>query len=287
VGRTLPWVYSAGLHALLIVLLSVSFKLHTRPASAPAPTAVAVQATVVDEARIQKEMADLEAAERRRAQEQQRQAQRAEAARQAREKEERRLAALEEQRKAAEQEAARKSEEARQQQEALEAQRKAAEEAAAKRQQELAKLEEQRKAEEARLAAVAKQRAEAEAKAKREAEQRKQRELEAELRDALAKEDSRRAAERSGKLAQYIDVIRQKVERNWARPASATAGLSCDVQVTQIPGGEVVNVRVGACNGDAAVVRSIENAVNKASPLPPPPDPSLFERELLFKFEPE
>ena len=80
-GRTLPWVYSAGLHALLIVLLSVSFKLHTRPASAPASTAIAVQATVVDEARIQKEMADLEAAERRRAQEQQRQAQRAEAAR--------------------------------------------------------------------------------------------------------------------------------------------------------------------------------------------------------------
>jgi colicin import membrane protein len=103
----------------------------------------------------------------------------------------------------------------------------------------------------------------------------------------LAQEDSRREAERSGKLAQYIDVIRQKVERNWAPPAGATSGLSCDVQVTQIPGGEVVNVRIGTCNGDAAVMRSIEAAVYKASPLPPPPDPSLFERELLFKFEPE
>jgi colicin import membrane protein len=48
-----------------------------------------------------------------------------------------------------------------------------------------------------------------------------------------------------------------------------------------------VDVRVGACNGDDAVRRSIEAAVYKSSPLPPPPDPSLFERELLFKFEPE
>jgi colicin import membrane protein len=286
VGRTLPWLYSAGLHAILIVLLSLSFKLQPRPAAAP-PATVAMEATVVDEARIQKEIASLEASDRQRAQEQRLQAERAEAARQAREKEEQRLAALEDQRKAAEQEAARKSEEAKQQQEALEAQRKADEEAAAKRQQELAKLEEQRKAEEARLAAVAKERAEAEAKAKREADERKRRELEAQLQDALAQEDTRRDAERSGKLAQYIDLIRQKVERNWARPSSATSGLSCDVQVSQIPGGEVVNVRIGACNGDAAVMRSIEAAVYKASPLPPPPDPSLFERDLLFKFEPE
>src|SRR4030095_11287889 len=88
VGRTLPWLYSAGLHAILIVLLSLSFRLHTRPASVPPSTAVAMQATVVDEARIQKEIGSLEATDRRRAQEQQRQADRAEAARQAREKEE-------------------------------------------------------------------------------------------------------------------------------------------------------------------------------------------------------
>jgi hypothetical protein len=120
---------------------------------------------------------------------------------------------------------------------------------------------------------------------------RKAREAEADARKQRARcaaemHSHRRSAAcgQSGKLAQYIEVIRQKVERNWARPASAQQGLACDVYVSQIPGGEVVNVRVGTCNGDAAVVRSIEAAVQKASPLPPPPDPSLFERELLFKF---
>jgi len=282
VGRTLPWFYSIVLHALLIVLLSVSFRL--RAPATPASPAVAVQATVVDEARIQKELASLEASDRKRA----------DAAR----REEERLAALERQRKTQEEEAVRTREQVRKQAEEREAQRQAEEAAASKRQEELevqqraeqerlAKLAEERKKEEARLAAVAKERAEAEARAKREAEERAQRETEAQLRADLAREEDRRQAEQSGKLGQWIEVIRQKVERNWVEPASAAGDLSCDVHVTQIPGGEVVDVRVGSCNGDAAVVRSIQAAVMKSSPLPPPPDPSLFERELTFQFKPE
>jgi colicin import membrane protein len=56
--------------------------------------------------------------------------------------------------------------------------------------------------------------------------------------------------------------------------------------VTQVPGGEVTNVRVGTCNGDQAVRDSIEAAVYRASPLPPPPDPALFERNLELTFKP-
>ena len=58
----------------------------------------------------------------------------------------------------------------------------------------------------------------------------------------------------------------------WVRPASAVPGIECVVHVTQIPGGDVVNARVGRCNGDASVVRSIVAAVEKSSPLPPPTD---------------
>jgi colicin import membrane protein len=58
------------------------------------------------------------------------------------------------------------------------------------------------------------------------------------------------------------------------------------VYVTQIPSGDVTNVRVGTCNGDGAVIRSIEAAVNRASPLPRPPVPELFQRNLLVIFEP-
>jgi colicin import membrane protein len=111
--------------------------------------------------------------------------------------------------------------------------------------------------------------------------------MQRELQSEIAAEETRLAAISSGKLQQYIAAISSRVTRNWVEPASAKPGIECEVSVVQIPGGEIVNVRVGRCNGDAAVVRSIEAAVYRSSPLPPPPDPSLFERNLRFTFKPE
>ena len=82
-------------------------------------------------------------------------------------------------------------------------------------------------------------------------------------------------------------ALQQKIERNWIRPPSARPGLECVVQVTQIPGGQVVAVKVVRCNGDDAVIRSVEAAVYQASPLPDPPDASLFERRLQLIFRPQ
>jgi colicin import membrane protein len=59
------------------------------------------------------------------------------------------------------------------------------------------------------------------------------------------------------------------------------------LHVTQVPGGEVTQVTIGECNGDQAVRESIETAVYRASPLPAPPDPSLFDRQLTINFNPE
>lgn len=119
------------------------------------------------------------------------------------------------------------------------------------------------------------------------AERERQRQDQAIMMAAIEEEERRRAAEDSGLLDQYATMIRQRVERNWIRPAGAVKGLECEVRVRQIPGGDVVDVRMGRCNGDATVMRSIEAAVYKASPLPRPPDPSLFEKELIFRFAPE
>jgi colicin import membrane protein len=86
--------------------------------------------------------------------------------------------------------------------------------------------------------------------------------------------------------AAYIFAIQQKIVRNWVRPPTAIAGLECIVNVRQLPGGEVVSVNIGECNGDSTVRRSIENAVHKASPLPAPKDPSVFDRNLRLEFRP-
>jgi colicin import membrane protein len=163
--------------------------------------------------------------------------------------------------------------------------RRAAEEQRQREAEQKRQAEEQRRAEEKKQAELARQREE---QARREAEvRRRQQEREAQLAAALAAEQEREDAVRGGLLDQWIEVIRQRVQRNWIRPASARAGLECEVRVAQIPGGEVVDVRVGQCNGDAAVVRSIENAVYRASPLPPPPDAALFERNITLVFKPD
>jgi len=158
--------------------------------------------------------------------------------------------------------------------------------------------EEQRKAEEARLAqeradAERKAREEAEAKkraeekVKRQADERDRAERQAELRRNLEEEERATAARTSGALASWESQITARIQRAWLRPPSARQGTECVLYVTQVPGGEVMSVRIGTCNGDQAVRASIEAAVYRASPLPPPPDPTLFERSLVITFKPD
>lgn len=246
------------LHGALLVLLVLN--LNFLPQREPRPVTLAIQATVVDARALRERAAAAERRER-----------------------EARLAAERLRSQAAEEERA-------------ERERRAAEQ----RRVEERRIEEQRrvKAERetaARRDAEAKRQAEAErqARVKREAEARRQAAAErrraqtqADLARELAAEEDLTAAADSGLLDQYAEVIRQKVERNWSRPASARPGIACVVLVKQIPGGDVVDVKVTECNGDAAVVRSIEAAVLRSSPLPPPPDPRLFDRSLRFEFRP-
>lgn len=298
-GRYGSIAWSLLAHALL---LAVMFGGRLVIPKSPPPAQLAIEATVVDPETLESVTASREA-ERRREEERRRRAQEEER-RQAEElkrreaDEERRLA---EEKRKQEQEAERQAREAAEEkarQEAqAEAQVKREAEARAKREAEArAKREAEEKAKREAEARAERERAEAERRAaeerrreeaRRAEEEARRREAAADLARQLAEEEQRRAAVESGALAQYVAMIRQRVERNWVRPGSARPGLECEVLVTQIPGGEVVNVRMGRCNGDDAVRRSIEAAVMRASPLPPPDDPSLFERNLRFVFKPE
>jgi colicin import membrane protein len=146
---------------------------------------------------------------------------------------------------------------------------------------------------EAKAEADRKRVAEIERKQKEAAERRKAAEeeranaaREAELQRSLAEEEGRTEAVNSGLLNQYVALIEQHVVRQWNRPATARSGLECEVRVAQTPSGVVLSAQVTQCNGDAAVKQSIEAAVLRASPLPLPPDPRLFERNLRFIFRP-
>ncbi|MDJ0699270.1 MAG: TonB C-terminal domain-containing protein [Woeseiaceae bacterium] len=122
----------------------------------------------------------------------------------------------------------------------------------------------------------------------REENERRRREQEEAARQAeIAAEERLTEARSSDDMTRYMFALQQKVVRNWARPASARAGLDCVVRVRQTASGDVISVNVVSCNGDEAVVRSIEAAVRKASPLPVPANPILFEPDLRFVFKPE
>ena len=86
---------------------------------------------------------------------------------------------------------------------------------------------------------------------------------------------------------EYIAQIKAKIERNWLRPPGTALGLKCVVRVSQIPGGEVVQAEIETSSGNIAFDRSVEDAVLRSSPLPTPKDPSLFDRNIVIKFEPE
>src|SRR5579863_1211965 len=105
------------------------------------------------------------------------------------------------------------------------------------------------------------------------------------LQDEIAGEERARDARLASLQQQYMGLIKQKVENNWIQPANTPDNLSCTVLVTQVAGGTVTNVQIPTCNGDDAVVQSIMTAVYRSSPLPQPPDPSLFDRNLKFTFD--
>lgn len=173
-------------------------------------------------------------------------------------------------RQKAEEEARRRAEEERRRQ-AEEAERKRREEAELEERRRQAELERQRE--------IERQRAENE---------RRRREEEAEmLAAAIRAEEERTAARNSDEMTAYLFALQQKVVRNWSPPPSATEGLDCEVRVRQTPSGEVIDARVMRCNGDAAVERSIEAAVRRASPLPVPQNSLLFESTVIFAFRPD
>ena len=88
----------------------------------------------------------------------------------------------------------------------------------------------------------------------------------------------------SDEMTVYQSMLRQKIQRSWIQPGTAREDLACYVAVRQLPNGAVVSVRILECNGDEVVQRSIEAAVNRASPPPLPDNPLLFLSDFQFLF---
>lgn len=278
--------YSVLVHLVIVAGLVLSVTRFSQPASAPMKVVPVVQSSVVDMSEVNRQVEERAIAEKRERdrklevqKEQERQA----------EQERVRQVALKKKREQEQLDAKLKADAEKKKQADLQVKKQAQEKAAREKAEadKKAEAERKRKAEQDKKAEEARKKKEAEELRRKQVEAKQRAEAEALMREQMAAEEARNAAERSGLLAQYIALIGQKIERNWIRPPSAKSGLECVVQVTQIPGGQVVAVKVVRCNGDDAVIRSVEAAVYAASPLPEPADASLFERRLQLVFRPE
>jgi colicin import membrane protein len=197
---------------------------------------------------------------------------------------------------AREQEAARQK--AQEQERAAQEKRSAEEQAEQQRQREQAERAAAEKAEAERAAAAkaeadraAAAKADADRKAQQLAQQRKaeqeRAQREADLRSQMASEEHINAVQSSPAKAEYLSLITARINRAWIRPPSARPGVKCLLHITQIPGGEITHVVVAGCNGDEAVRQSVETAAYRASPLPAPSDPALFDPNIDVTFAPD
>jgi colicin import membrane protein len=88
-------------------------------------------------------------------------------------------------------------------------------------------------------------------------------------------------------IADYEHSIRARIKPNIVLPPDLKGNPVAVFVVTQLPDGEILEVRRLRSSGSDAYDGSIERAIHKSSPLPTPKDASLFRRSLNLTFCPD
>ena len=110
---------------------------------------------------------------------------------------------------------------------------------------------------------------------------------EAERREAAARQQAIAAAARDRALATWVDKIRAKIRGNILLPSGMSGNPEAIFDVTQLPTGEVISIRLRKSSGHKGYDDAVERAILKSSPLPKPDQPNLFERQLELRFRPQ
>jgi colicin import membrane protein len=156
------------------------------------------------------------------------------------------------------------------------------------------KQERERKKEQADRERKEKERIDAEKKKseeKRLAEVRERQTREAEALKAQAERElvaAARAADtaKSKSNEDYIRRIQTKVRGYVVVPPEMAGNPEAIFDVVQLPTGEIIDAQLKKSSGNRAYDEAVQRAIIKASPLPRPDSPDLFQRSLTLKFRP-
>lgn len=118
-----------------------------------------------------------------------------------------------------------------------------------------------------------KQRALEEQKKREQAEQRKREQAE------KARLEAQQAAARAkidNEIGKYKAMILAKIKSRIVMPPDLPGNPVTEFNVTLLPGGDILDVRLRKSSGYPAFDSAVERAIHLSEPLPLPPDPSLF-----------
>lgn len=106
---------------------------------------------------------------------------------------------------------------------------------------------------------------------------------------AEAQADAANRARMAGEVDKYKALILNAIGRQWILPDKADRGLSSQFRIRLAPGGAVMEVSLTRSSGDPILDRSAQTAIYKASPLPVPEDPAMFNmfRDINLTVRPE
>ncbi len=137
-------------------------------------------------------------------------------------------------------------------------------------------------------------------KAKQQMSKAEQKQAEAELQNVIRQQElaeqqaqdarAKQAAAAGRLLDEYVGKIIAKIRRGIVLPPDVADDARAEFDVTLLPGGEVLDVRLTVKSGSQAYDSAVERAIWKATPLPVPSDPDLFSRKfrnLHLKFRPK
>jgi colicin import membrane protein len=101
---------------------------------------------------------------------------------------------------------------------------------------------------------------------------------------AAAREQAAAAASRA--RTAWTNKLAAKIRGNIMLPPNVTGNPEALVEMSLLPDGGLLNVKIKKSTGNPALDAAIERAVRKSDPLPKPDDPGAFARDLAFTFRP-
>ncbi|SER15439.1 colicin import membrane protein [Nitrosomonas sp. Nm51] len=94
-----------------------------------------------------------------------------------------------------------------------------------------------------------------------------------------ARLEARQAAARAqvaGEISKYQAMILAKIKSRIVMPPNLPGNPATEFDVTLLPGGDILDVRLRKSSGYPAFDSAVERAILLSKPLPLPPDPALF-----------